>query len=316
MTSPQRMFLVAGLLFALCGAALIAAALPRRGGRRRIEERLMGLLPYAGEGKSEPDEQVLQNAEIHGGLRLRFQLVLNSAGGWRAVRPICAGSLVLAIVVSLVADRIFQVGMLASPAIGLAVALLFLQRMISSAISRRRMAFFDHLPAAIELIVRSAQAGIPVTEAIGVVGADLTGPVAAEFMEISHLLRLGVDMRTALLQSAERVGLLDYDCFVTALVVQRETGGQLSEALQNLATIIRRRKEMHAKAKGMTAEGRLTGTLLAGLPYALAALMTLSDPQYMKPLIADALGRHLLLLSGGMVLCGSLLIKYLTRSEL
>jgi len=315
MTTPQRIFLVAGLLFALCGAALIAAALRQTGGRRRIEQRLMALLPDAGEGKSEPDDDVLQNAEIHGGLRRRFQAVLDSAGGWRPVRLICVGSLVVALVVSLVADRIFRVGVPISLVIGLALALLFFQRMVSSAIGRRRMAFFDHLPAAIELIVRSAQTGIPVTEAIGVVGADLSGPVAAEFTEISHLLRLGVDLRTALLQSADRVGLLDFDCFVTALVVQRETGGQLSEALQNLATIIRRRKEMHAKAKGMTAEGRLTGTLLAGLPFALAALMTLSDPQYMRPLIADALGRHLLLLSGGMILCGSLLIKYLTRTE-
>ncbi len=316
MTPSQRMFLAAGLLFALCGAALIAAALLQRESRRRVEQRLMALLPDAGEEKNEPDDDVLQNAEVHGRLRRRFRAVVESAGGWRPVRLICIGSLVVASVASLAAARVFGMGLPASSVIGLALALLFFQRMISSAIGRRRMAFFDHLPAAIELIVRSAQAGIPVAEAIGVVGADLTGPVAAEFTEISYLLRLGVDMRTALLQSADRVGLLDFDCFVTALVVQRETGGQLSEALQNLATIIRRRKEMHAKAKGMTAEGRLTGTLLAGLPFALALMMSLSDPQYMKPLIADTLGRHLLLLSGGMILCGSLLIKYLTRSEL
>lgn len=276
----------------------------------------MALLPEAGARDASPDDEVMRAAEAGGNLRMRFQAMLHSAGGWRPLRLICWGTLAIGIGVSLVAGRIFQAGALASPVIGLASALLFFQRMVSSAIRRRQRVFFDHLPAAIELIVRSAQAGIPVTEAITAAGTDLSGPVGAEFMEISHLLRLGVDMRTALLQSAERVGLLDFDCFVTALVVQRETGGQLSETLQNLATIIRRRKEMHAKAKGMTAEGRLTGALLASLPCFLAAVMTLSDPQYMKPLIADSLGRHLLLLSSGMIVGGSLLIQHLTRSEL
>jgi Flp pilus assembly protein TadB len=315
MTASHGALLTSGLLLAIGGAALIAAALRQKNGRREVERRLAAVLAGVGEGQAVLDDGVLRNAQANGSLRRHLLFILQSAGGWRTVRPICLAGLGIAAGTAFVAERVFLVGA-AAPAIGLSLGALFIQRMVSGAIRRRRRAFFDHLPAAIELIVRSAQAGIPVTEAIAVAGADLSGPVAAEFTEISHLLRLGVDIRTALLQSAERVGLLDFDCFVTALVVQRETGGQLSETLQNLAGIIRRRKEMHAKTKGMTAEGRLTAKLLAALPLVLAGLMTLTDPNYMKPLIADSTGRHLLLLSCGMIIGGSLLIQHLTRSEM
>jgi len=129
-------------------------------------------------------------------------------------------------------------------------------------------------------------------------------------------MQFGVDLKDALYEASDHINLLDFDCFVVALVVQRETGGQLAETMRNLATITRRRKETRSKAKSLSAEGRLTAKVVASLPLVAGGMVTAVSPSYMLPLISDPTGRHLLLAAAGAMVAGFVIISRMTKMEL
>jgi tight adherence protein B len=324
MSAPDVLFsapFLAAVLAMGSGALLVGAAFSRPAASRegRMRARLRFLLPEAGEQAVElalERRDAGANRGIHAAFIRHSRVFLRRVGGWAGVRAAFPLSALAGVSVAIAADVIFLSGVPLAAVLGVALGAFMFQRRLESREQTRRLAFLEHLPEAIELIVRAAQAGIPITEALAVAGAEVVEPVGTEFRAIAEKIQLGEELKTALNEVADSVDLVDFDCFVVSLIVQRETGGQLSETLQNLATIIRRRKETRAKSKALTAEGRMTANVIAGLPFVVSGMLSVINPAYMSVMLTDPMGRTMLLVAVGCLTFGLFVIGRLTRAEL
>jgi tight adherence protein B len=196
--------------------------------------------------------------------------------------------------------------------IGAAVPHLVIGRM-----GKRRLARFINLfPDAIDLVVRALRSGLPVTEAIVGAGHEIADPVGAEFRLIESGMRMGRDLESLLWETAKRIDAPEFRFFVIALSVQRETGGNLAETLSNLADILRRRKQMKAKAHAMASETRATTMILGGLPVAVIGVLTLTSPAYLAPLVNDVRGLVLDAIAVTMLVTGIVIMNKMAKFEI
>jgi tight adherence protein B len=160
---------------------------------------------------------------------------------------------------------------------------------------RRMKKFEEQLPEAIDMIVNAMRAGFSFQAALKFVGEHVPVPLGEEFTRVYDEQRLGADIRSALLALQERVGTLDAKMLVTSLLIQRETGGNLSEVLSGLATLIRDRAALRGQVDTLTAEPKFTGRVLAMLPVVgFFALLYLNRPM-MLPMLTTDTGRVILL---------------------
>ena len=137
----------------------------------------------------------------------------------------------------------------------------------------------------------------------------MADPLGTEFFKTFTEFNHGMDLNTALLNLCERIDLRDLSFFTTAVLIQRETGGNLAEILQNLATVVRGRFALLRQVRTHTAQGRLTMVILLCLPPGIVGVLMMSDPQFMQPLFTDPIG-HMLLLSGALLqFVGYLLLR-------
>jgi tight adherence protein B len=161
--------------------------------------------------------------------------------------------------------------------------------------NRRKRKFEDQLPEAIDMIVNAMRAGISFQAALKFVGEHVPKPLGEEFMRVYDEQRLGADIRSALLAMQERVGTLDAKMLVTSLLIQRETGGNLSEVLSGLSALIRDRAALRGQVDTLTAEPKFTGRVLSALPVVgFFALMYINRPM-MVPMLTTETGRLILL---------------------
>lgn len=166
--------------------------------------------------------------------------------------------------------------------------------------AQRFSKFEKMFPEAIDLLARATRAGHAFTTALELIGSELGDPVGSEFRKLFQEQKFGLPLRDALLNLAERVPLMDVKFFVTALMLQRETGGNLAEILDKLSYVIRERFKILRQVKVYTAQGRLTMIILLSLPPGLVCLLMMMNPGFMRPLFTDPLG-HV------MVACGIVL---------
>lgn len=157
-------------------------------------------------------------------------------------------------------------------------------------ISRRTKRFLSDFPEAIELIIRGLRSGLPVPESIRIVGQEFNGAVGAEFSLISDRIRFGQTLEDALWDAAKRIDLPDFKFFVVSLSVQRETGGNLAETLENLSNILRQRRQMKLKIKAMSSEARASAMILGALPFLMFAIMLVLNSEYVMTLFTDPRG--------------------------
>ena len=174
--------------------------------------------------------------------------------------------------------------------------------------SRRLRAFEKSFPEAIDLLGRAVRAGHAFTTGLEMVTQEFPEPVAGEFRITFEEQKFGLPLRDALLNLTDRIPLLDVRFFVTALLVQKETGGNLAEILDKLAHVVRERFRILGEIRIKTAQGRLTAGLLLALPPALGLLLRAINPEYMRPLFEDPWGpwmigtAALLQVIGGLIL--------------
>jgi tight adherence protein B len=173
---------------------------------------------------------------------------------------------------------------------------------------RRFQQFAKSFPEAIDLLVRAVRAGHAFTSGLEMISAELPNPVASEFRMAFDEHNYGLPLRDALWNLAERVPLMDVRFFVSALLIQKETGGNLAEILENLATVIQERFKIMGELRVRTAQGRLTAVILIALPPSLLAFMAFSNREYVNVLFTDPLGIYLLLAAAGLPLIGSLVL--------
>lgn len=157
-------------------------------------------------------------------------------------------------------------------------------------ISRRVKRFLSDFPEAIDLIIRGLRSGLPVPESIRIVGQEFNGPVGSEFSPISDRIRFGQQLEEALWDAVKRIDLPDFKFFVVSLSVQRETGGNLAETLENLSNILRQRRQMKLKIKAMSSEARASAMILGALPFLMFSIMLLINSEYVMTLFTDPRG--------------------------
>jgi tight adherence protein B len=180
----------------------------------------------------------------------------------------------------------------------------------------RRIARFEELfPEAIDLLSRALRAGHAFTTALGMVAEELPQPIAGEFRLLYDRQNYGLPLAEALRDFAERVPLLDARFFVTAVLTQRESGGNLSEVLDNLASVIRDRFTLKREVKVKSAHGRITGFILAGLPPTLAGIFMVTSPDYLRTLVEEPAGIRMLIAGVGLQIIGTLVIRRLVRID-
>jgi tight adherence protein B len=154
--------------------------------------------------------------------------------------------------------------------------------------------FEEQFPEALDVLSRAVRAGHAFQSALGMAADELRWPVGPELKKAFEQQNFGLPLREALGQLAERVPILDVKFFVTAVLIQRDTGGNLAEILDNLAHVVRERFKILRQVRVHTAHGRFTGFVLLGLPPFLAIALTMMNPDHMAPLFREHLG-HLML---------------------
>ncbi|HXY11167.1 MAG TPA: type II secretion system F family protein [Terriglobales bacterium] len=163
--------------------------------------------------------------------------------------------------------------------------------------TKRFQRFEELFPDAIDTLARAVRAGHAFTTALELIAHEIAEPVAGEFRMLFEEQKFGLPVRDALMNLTERMPLVDVKFFVTAVMLQRETGGNLAEILDNLSYVIRERFKIMRQVRVYTAQGRLTMMLLMGLPPLIVVIMLMTSPIFIRPLFADPIG-HTLIVSG------------------
>ena len=159
---------------------------------------------------------------------------------------------------------------------------------------RRKNKFTQQLPDALDLLINALKAGYSLQSAIEFAGRETAAPLGPELVRFHDESRLGIDVRTALVALQERVGTEDARMFVTSLLLQRETGGNLTELLGNIASLVRQRLAFQGQVETLTAEPKLSAYILTGLPFVVAGAISTMSPGYMKPLFETAIGHQMI----------------------
>jgi tight adherence protein B len=144
---------------------------------------------------------------------------------------------------------------------------------------------------------------------MNLVAEEMKGPVAQEFARVFYEQNLGVPIEASLRGMAERVPSMDIRFFVTAVIIQRGTGGDLAEVLEKIGKLIRQRYELFGHVRALTAEGRLSGIVLLALPPALLAFLTFSNYNYVSPMYTTPAGTKILAVTAALQVVGALCIK-------
>ena len=181
--------------------------------------------------------------------------------------------------------------------------------------AKRLEKFEEQFPESIELIARALRAGHAFPTGLQMVADEVPEPVGAEFKLVYDRQSFGMPMADALKGMSERVPVLDARFFVTAVLTQRETGGNLSEVLDNLASVIRDRFKVKRQVRVISAHGRITGWILAALPPCLAVVTIFLNPDFLGTMLGDPLGVRMLISAALMQVMGTLVIRKLVRIE-
>jgi tight adherence protein B len=181
--------------------------------------------------------------------------------------------------------------------------------------SRRLRAFEKSFPEAIDLLGRAVRAGHAFTTGLEMVAQEMSQPLAGEFRIAFEEQNFGLPLKDALLNLTERVPLVDVRFFVTALLVQKETGGNLAEILDKLAHVVRERFRIMGEVRIKTAQGRLTAGILIVLPIIVTLILRGLNPDYMRPLFQDPWGPYMLGGAALLQVVGSLIIWKIVQIE-
>jgi tight adherence protein B len=169
-------------------------------------------------------------------------------------------------------------------------------------IKRRVAKFTARFPDAIDLMVRGLRSGLPISETLGVVGEEIPGPISDEFRSVSDKMKIGRTMDAALQETADRLGTPEIQFFVITLAIQRETGGNLAETLNNLSEVLRKRSQMKLKIRAMSSESKASAWIVGSLPFIVFGLIWMINNEYMAKFFQDE--RLMIAGGGGLVWMG------------
>jgi tight adherence protein B len=169
------------------------------------------------------------------------------------------------------------------------------------------------LPDALDLITRALRAGHAFSSGLKMAGEEMQEPIAAELRAVHEEVNFGVSLQQALTHLSDRVPITDLRYFVVAVLIQRDSGGNLTEILSNLSRLIRERAKLIAKVRVLSSEGRLSAWILGIMPFFMAGIMFWGNPEFMKPMFTDPIGLTMLKYLGVMMLLGILVLRKIVR---
>lgn len=181
---------------------------------------------------------------------------------------------------------------------------------------KRLDAFLEHLPDALDLMSRALSAGHAFSEALHMISVEMPEPIAGEFRKTYEEQNLGLSMKLALENLTNRIPLLDLQMCVTAILIQRETGGNLAEILEKVAYTIRERFRILGDLKTLTTSSRMSAWLLCGLPIGVTFAITFMNPEYMSVLWKDPRGHYLIAAAMIMQVTGMLIVRKILRIKI
>jgi tight adherence protein B len=181
--------------------------------------------------------------------------------------------------------------------------------------TRRMRGFEEQLPEAIDLLGRALRAGHPLSAGLKMVGEESPEPIAGEFRRVFEEQRFGLAFEDSLLGMADRIPLVDVRIFVTAVLIQREVGGNLAEILDKLADVIRQRFSIMRQLRTFTAQGRMSGYILGGLPVFLGLVLLLINRDNMIAFLTHPLGKMMMTVAVVMQTVGYLWIQKIVKID-
>jgi tight adherence protein B len=314
--------LVFALVLVLAGAGyFVARDLPEVLAERKLERRLKevatGDIPVEG-----PSIVAVRRAGVLPALdRLIaervgtawLQRLIDQAGATTAAGSVIVISLTLAAGLALLANVMVRsaVAVPVAALIGLLAPLVWLLRKRSVRMAK----FEEQFPDALDLMSRAIRAGHAFQTSMGMVADELSAPVGPEFRKTFDQQNYGLPLREALDGLAARMPLIDVRFFVIAVAIQRESGGNLSEILENLGHVVRERFKIRRQVRTHTAHGRFTGYVLLGLPAVLAAALMNIVPRQMEMLFREPLGQTMLMGAVVLQVIGFFWIRQVVRIE-
>lgn len=329
MSMPPATLLSAGLVFltvvlGTLGLALLLEVIQEGRRRRQMVKELKNLAALdqevlSGSGailRRPADQQrawVRSLAAVTPSVRDLAILVQQAGLSWR-VESVALMSLGLGLglgLAVLLATTILPVSALAA-ALGAYLPIFYLRR-------RRRLrsqAFETGLPDAIDLLARTIRAGHPLSAGLKMVAEEASQPIAGEFQRTFEEQRFGLPFDDAIIAMADRVDLVDARILVTAILIQREVGGNLAEVLDNLAGVIRARFTIRRQLRVYTAQGRFTGYTLALLPIIVGTVIYLLNPSYIELLFTHPLGKAMVTVAAVMQVIGYYWIRRIVDIEI
>jgi tight adherence protein B len=283
------------------------------------------LIWYDEDGSEQINKDALINAAIldrakqlatrladRAGYLERIDKTIDAAGlRWRPGEVIVA--------TALVAITGFVIGTAAStPLVGLILGLIGLGTpalYIRFKAARRRRAFEQQLPEVLQMMSGALRAGYSIQQALAAVAEDGGLPAREEFRRATAEIRLGATIDEALRQMVLRIGVVDFDWVVMAIEIQREVGGDLAEVLDSIAQTIRERERLRRHISALTAEGRLSGWILGGLPFFMAGVLLMINPEYLAQLFESGLGLAMIAGASVLMIIGAVWMRKIIRIE-
>lgn len=229
-----------------------------------------------------------------------------------AYAMICANFGIAVTVIALLQHSPAVIALLA----GTFAALVVPHFVIGFLVNRRRGKFSKLFPDAIGLMVRGLKAGLPVVESMLVVGREVANPVGEEFRRVGDQVRLGQGIEESLWAVAKRISLPEFNFLVITLAIQRETGGNLAETLENLDDMIRKRQQMKLKVKAMSSEAMATAMIIGCLPFVMTGILFLVSRKYIMTLFTTDIGHILLGVGGTWMSIGFFVMSQMVRFEI
>lgn len=270
-------------------------------------------LRRAAPGSDTPLGQVLGSMHSIAKLRARLEVAGMVETSPQKFLGIIAG---ITVGVALLVMLIFGKPIYVALPIGVLLGLGIPHMVVGRKIKKRQLKFLKLFPDAIDLMVRGLRAGLPVAESFITVSKELPPPMGDTFGTIAQQAQLGVPMEKALAENATKLGLTEFNFFVTTIILQRETGGNLSEILNNLSDMLRQRHMMKLKIGALSSEARASAYIIGALPFVVFMILQVVSPQYLQPLFDDERGNRALMgacLSLGM---GAFIMKRMTQLEI
>lgn len=179
--------------------------------------------------------------------------------------------------------------------------------------TRRLSKIEQQLPDALDLMIRALRSGHAFASGLKMLGDDMAEPIAQEFRIVHDEINFGVSLNQALLNLSERLPVTDLRYFVVSVLIQRESGGNLTEVLTNLSKLIRERLKLRARIRVLSSEGRLSAWILGLMPFALAAIMNTFNPAFMSPLWTDPIGTAIIKYMLTLMAFGVLIMRKIVK---